>query len=283
MDRPRPATSTATSRPNSSRSTDARRHPGSSGPAWWSTPPVGWPCPDRLVRQRRGSFLLIFTGGVDGGSPAGGSPDHCGGGCRGVWHRRRTNRHQVAVRQGLYRALREAFTGSGIAWADCDRADRGDGVFILVPPEVPKGLFAEPLPLALVTALQAHNSTYPVQEWIRLRMAVHAGEVTYDEHGVTAAAVNLAFRLVEAPALKAALTGSAGVLAVIASSWFFDEVIAHCEAGVSAAYRRAEVRVKETAAVGWIALPDDPDPAGAVDGAPGDSSGLTQIGAEAGQ
>jgi len=48
----------------------------------------------------------------------------------GFGDRRRTNRHQVAVRQGLYRALREAFTGSGIAWADCDRADRGDGVFI---------------------------------------------------------------------------------------------------------------------------------------------------------
>jgi len=201
----------------------------------------------------------------------------------GFGDRRRTNRHQVAVRQGLYRALREAFTDSGIGWTHCDREDRGDGAFILVPPEVPKGLFAEPLPLAFVTALQAHNSTYPVQEWIRLRMAVHAGEVTYDEHGVTAAAVNLAFRLVEAPALKAALTRSAGVLALICSAWFFDEVIAHCEAGVSAAYRRAEVRVKETAAVGWIALPDHPDAAGAVDGAPGDSSGLTQIGAEAGQ
>jgi tetratricopeptide (TPR) repeat protein len=201
----------------------------------------------------------------------------------GFGDRRRTNRHQVAVRQGLYRALREAFTDSGIVWADCDRADRGDGVLILAPPEVPKTLFAEPLPLALATALQAHNSTHPVQEWIRLRMAVHAGEVSYDEHGVTAAAVNLAFRLVEAPALKAALARSAGALAVICSSWFFDEVIAHCEEAVSAGYRRAEVRVKETAAVGWIALPDHPDPAGAVEGALSDSSGLSSVGAAVGQ
>lgn len=203
----------------------------------------------------------------------------------GFGDRRRTNLHQVAVRQGLYRALREAFTDSGIAWADCDRADRGDGVFILVPPEVPKGLFAESLPVALVTALQAHNGTHPVQEWIRLRMAVHAGEVTYDEHGVTAAAVNLAFRLVEAPALKAALTRSAGVLAVICSSSFFDEVIAHCPGAVSAGYRRAEARVKETAAVAWIALPDRPDAAASVevDGAPGDSGGLSPIGAQTGR
>ena len=58
-------------------------------------------------------------------------------------------------------------------------------------------------------------------------MALHAGEVNYDEHGVTAASVNLAFRLLDASALKAALAGSPGVLAVIASSWFFEEVVRH--------------------------------------------------------
>jgi hypothetical protein len=47
------------------------------------------------------------------------------------------------------------------------------------------------------------------------------GEVRYDRHGTTAAAVNVAFRLLDAPALKAALAASPGVLAVIASSWFF--------------------------------------------------------------
>ena len=58
-------------------------------------------------------------------------------------------------------------------------------------------------------------------------MALHAGEVNYDEHGVTAASINLAFRLLEARELKAALAGSPGVLAVIASSWFFEEVVRH--------------------------------------------------------
>src|SRR6266446_4066658 len=199
----------------------------------------------------------------------------------GFGDRRRSNRHQVAVRHGLYRALREAFADAGIPWASCDHEDRGDGAFILVPPEVPKELFAGSLPPALVKALQEHNRTHRVQERIRLRMTVHAGEVSYDEYGVTATAVNLAFRLLEAPALKAALTGSAGVLALIASSWFFDEVISHCEAAVPATYRRTEVRVKETAAVAWIALPDHPYPALEVDSEFGDSSRLIQIGTQA--
>ena len=116
--------------------------------------------------------------------------------------------HQVAVRAGLYRAMREAFGRAGISWDDCGHEDRGDGVFVLVPAEVPKGLLVESLPSALVTALRAHNAAHPGPERIRLRMALHAGEVSYDEHGVTAASVNLAFRLLEAGALKAALAGS---------------------------------------------------------------------------
>ena len=178
----------------------------------------------------------------------------------GFGDQRRTNRDQVAVRDGLYRVMREAFGRAGISWDDCGREDRGDGVFVLVPAEVPKGLLAESLPSALVTALGAHNGTHPGPERIRLRMALHAGEVHYDEHGVTAAAVNLAFRLLDAGGLKAALASSPGVLAVIASSWFFEEVVRHSAA--AAAYRPVEVAVKETTTTGWICLPDHLDPAG---------------------
>jgi hypothetical protein len=173
----------------------------------------------------------------------------------GFGDRRRTNRHQLAVREGLYRVMREAFDCAGIPWADCGHEDRGDGVFILVPAEVPKGLFVELLPSALVAVLRVHNDTHPVQERIRLRMALHAGEVHYDEHGVTAASINLAFRLLDAGELKAALAGSPGVLAVITSSWFFEEVVRHSAAD-SAAYRRVRVDVKESRTSGWICLPD---------------------------
>ena len=77
-----------------------------------------------------------------------------------------------------------------------------------------------------------------------------------DRHGTTAAAVNLAFRLLDADALKAALASSPGVLAVIASSWFFQEVVRHNPACDVTAYRRVQVTVKETTAIGWIRLPD---------------------------
>jgi hypothetical protein len=41
---------------------------------------------------------------------------------------RRANRHQVAVRDGLYLALEQAFREAAIPWNDCRSEDRGDGV-----------------------------------------------------------------------------------------------------------------------------------------------------------
>jgi class 3 adenylate cyclase len=163
---------------------------------------------------------------------------------------------QVAVRNGLYRVLREAFCGANISWAECHHEDRGDGILILAPAELPKGVFVESLPHVLVEALRQHNSRHCPEKRIRLRMALHAGEVQYDDHGVTGPAINLAFRLLEAAPLKAALAESPGVLAVITSSWFFDEVVQHSDVINRYAYRPIQVTVKETDTVGWIHLPD---------------------------
>jgi hypothetical protein len=174
----------------------------------------------------------------------------------GFGARDRTNRNQVAVRDGLYTAVRAAFGEAGIPWADRDHEDRGDGMFILAGAEVPKSLFVELLPSALVSALRKHNGGHPDSERIRLRLALHAGEVTYDEHGATAAAINLTFRLLESDAVKQALASSPGPLAVITSSWFFEEVVRHSTADATA-YHPVQVAVKETTTTGWIWLADD--------------------------
>jgi tetratricopeptide (TPR) repeat protein len=182
----------------------------------------------------------------------------------GFGGRQRTNRHQLAVRKGLYQIVADAFRHAGIPWDVSTGQDRGDGIFILLPPEVPKSLLVESLPAALVAELRTHNSVHRRQEQIRLRMALHAGEVSYDEFGVTAASVNLAFRLLDAGPLKSALAASPGVLAIIVSSWFFEEVVRHIEVDLASGYRPAAVTVKETTTTGWICLPDHPSPASEV-------------------
>jgi len=171
----------------------------------------------------------------------------------------RTDLHRKVIHDGLYLVLQRAFRASGIPWNRCNSEDRGDGVLLLAPPELPKAPFAEILPSALAATLREYNATHREQERIRLRVALHAGEVNYDSHGVVAASVNFTFRLLDSPPLRAALAGSAGVLALIASAWFFDEVIRHAAAG-PASYRRVRVDVKETSTIAWIALPDHPYP-----------------------
>lgn len=178
----------------------------------------------------------------------------------GFGDRRRTNSDQVTARTGLYRALDDSFRAAGIRRADCHEEDRGDGVFLLAPPDIPKGVFVESLPLALAEALRRHNQTHRAGEQIRLRCALHAGEVNYDDHGVTGAAINVAFRLVDAPPLKAALADSPGMLAFITSSWFYEEVVRHAHAVDPATFRPVEVAVKELRTTGWICLPDHPYP-----------------------
>jgi tetratricopeptide (TPR) repeat protein len=178
----------------------------------------------------------------------------------GFGDRRRTNAHQVEIRTGLYQAIRKAFNDANVSWTNCDHEDRGDGVFILAPADIPKSAFIDAVSPALVTALRDHNAMHPVEERIRLRMVLHAGEVELDEHGATAASVNLAFRLLDAQPLRAALARSPGVLAVIASEWFFDEVVRHSRQTDPATFRPHRLVVKETSTVAWISLPDSPYP-----------------------
>jgi tetratricopeptide (TPR) repeat protein len=179
----------------------------------------------------------------------------------GFGARHRTRPDQGAVRHGLYQALRSAFERSGIGWEQCYHEDRGDGALILVGPQVPKAVLAAGVPGELAAAVRAHNQGCGPGARMRLRLALHGGEVSHDAYGVTGTAVTLAFRLLEAEPLRQALAGSPGLLAVIASGWFFDEVIRHTGGCAPATWRRAQVTVKETREDAWISLPDAPYPA----------------------
>jgi hypothetical protein len=103
----------------------------------------------------------------------------------GFGARHRTRADQAAIRHGLDQALELAFSRSGVGWDDCYREDRGDGVLILVPVQVPKAVLAAGLPGQLAAAVRAHNQVHGPDARMRLRLALHGGEVLHDAHGVT--------------------------------------------------------------------------------------------------
>jgi Effector-associated domain 2 len=177
----------------------------------------------------------------------------------------RTRTNYVTIRNGLFLSVQQAFKEAEIPWNDCYHENTGDGRLILAPATVPKAHFAATLPNALHDALRQYNEERPAKETIKLRMALHAGEITYDEHGVAATAIIHACRLLDALPLKSALADSPGTLGMIASNWFFDDVIRHRPEHEPAAYHKIAVVVKETIDSGWIRLVGHELPAGALE------------------
>ena len=181
----------------------------------------------------------------------------------------RTLIHQDAVHKGLYDVLRDAFAEARVDWDACVVEDRGDGAMILVPPEVPNSRLADQLPSRLVAELRRHNAVHSPEAAIQLRVALHTGEVYQDDRGAVSQAVNVAFRILDAPQAKSALRSSTGVLALLASDAFYQDVIVQDPAADPGSYRRISVPVSEGQVVAWLRLPDHlplPDHVVPVDG-----------------
>ena len=91
---------------------------------------------------------------------------------------------------------------------------------------------------------------------VGLRVAVHAGEVTFDRHGVVGAAIDHTFRLVDAPPLKAALAGSLDAYALVVSDWFYSDVVYHHQDARPDTYRNVGCEVKGTRLSAWLRIPE---------------------------
>ncbi len=169
----------------------------------------------------------------------------------------RTAADQLQVRAGMYGALGKAFGAVGIVLGDCDVEDRGDGVMVLVPAAVSKNRLVAGFPDALREAVAEHNAGHSENARFRLRVALHAGEVHRDAQGSTSDSLNFAFRLLDAAVAKKALGSSAAELVVIASEWFYNNVIRHDPAAHAGSYVEVAFQTKETSAPAWIRLPGE--------------------------
>lgn len=172
----------------------------------------------------------------------------------------RLNGDKVVIRDAMYDSLGGAFRWPD--WLRCYHEDRGDGVLVLVPPRVPKDWLVTNLPERLETALVRHNACVVEQDprraaatQVRLRVAVNAGEITFDRHGVVGAAIDETFRLAEAPQLKAAVDNSPGVCGLIVSDWFYQAVVRHQPDARPDSYQHIDCRVKQTSLSAWMRVP----------------------------
>ncbi|TYK52873.1 hypothetical protein FXF68_03735 [Actinomadura decatromicini] len=160
------------------------------------------------------------------------------------------------MRDALYTRLETSLAAGGVSFADSYWEDRGDGVLLALPPDVP----VEPLLVDVADTLRAelarYNKVAADIARIRLRVSVHTGDAEFDGRGLVGAAVNHAFRILDAPAFKEALRESGAWFSLIVSERVFEEVVRRAAGRiVPDDYRRVDVAVKETDASAWIRIP----------------------------
>lgn len=164
-----------------------------------------------------------------------------------------TNPAKLAMRECLYSAVTAADHQAGVA---ADRQeDRGDGLLAAYAATTPKARLLGPWLATLDRELRCANAGSSAEP-VRVRVGVHAGEVHFDDFGMSGADVDLACRLADAAIAKQALaSANAGYVAVVVSELIFRSVIAHGGPYIRGShYARVPIRVKEVDTDGWLAV-----------------------------
>jgi CRP-like cAMP-binding protein len=166
---------------------------------------------------------------------------------------KRTDADRLTIRKALSGMVQTAIHDySGVR-----SEDRGDGILIVIPPEIPTAKIMNQLRRVLPPALDQHNRSHRDPAQFQLRLSVNVGPVVSDDMGVSGEAIIVAARIVEAPAFKEAFTESTARLGIIVSPFVYDTVVRHDQDDdYVASYFPVPVEVKEYRATAWMMLMD---------------------------
>ncbi|ADJ49606.1 hypothetical protein AMES_7782 [Amycolatopsis mediterranei S699] len=167
---------------------------------------------------------------------------------------KRTTAHRLVVHEGFWKLMRTAFADAGIPWDTLFRENTGDGVMIHLPAEVAKADLVAELPDRMLAELRRYNEVHAEEANVRLRVALHAGEVYQGSHGTVSDANSYAFRLLDATEVKDALKQSKAVLALVVSNTFYQDVVRADPAADASSYHRIPITNKETKTEAWLRL-----------------------------
>jgi hypothetical protein len=174
----------------------------------------------------------------------------------------RGERRLQDVRGVLRSALLGAFDSAGLDLRRFADSDTGDGLRLVAPAGLPKAALLVPLLPELAARIREHNAQAGQDTRLRLRVAVHAGEIRLDPAGTASGApFETLARLLDSAVLRhAALAGPGGTpVAAILSRHVHEETVGHGYQGLDAdAFTSADVRVKEYAGRAWLWYPGSP-------------------------
>jgi hypothetical protein len=178
----------------------------------------------------------------------------------------RSNPVQLWLRGHLYRVLQEAFEAAGVALDEAPPPqDRGDGAFWLLHGSVPKEDLTDLFINRLHAGLRMYAMVAGEAAGMRLRVALHAGEVGWDGRGWVGKDLNTACRIVDSDALRKALAAAAprAALALAVSRQWYDSVVRDEPGAIDrSTYRPVRFKIKELDDVIWIRVPGFDSPPG---------------------
>jgi hypothetical protein len=164
---------------------------------------------------------------------------------------------KAELRIMLYELFEAALRSADIGPDRCDPfMDRGDGLLALIDPADQASLLSHVVPL-FGQLLAGYNASLPPQRRLRVRVVVHAGEVHDDDNGCFGTALDIACRLLDAPAAKAALKAAPDPLLLVVSDELYRSVVSHGPGGTGRdAFRHlVTVQVAGREHPGWICTP----------------------------
>jgi hypothetical protein len=166
------------------------------------------------------------------------------------------------IRGVLRSALLDAMGIADLDARDFAYADTGDGCQLVAPAGLPKARLLFPLLPELSYRIREHNRHAGADTRLRVRAALHAGDIRLDPDGTVSGAPfeALARLLDSAPLRHATLAGTSGTqVTAILSHHYYEETVGHGYEGLEAdAFTAADVRVKEYAARAWLWYPGSP-------------------------
>ena len=171
----------------------------------------------------------------------------------------RTNMAKAALRADMYDLLEATLIECHIPQEVHEPFfDRGDGTMLLLRPVdgVPKTLLLHTFVPALGDRLAEHAAIHPDRRF-RLRVAIHSGEVHFDERGVFGEDIDLTFRLLNSKGLKQRLRETDASLVLAISGHIHRTVVRHNYDGIDGRTFEPSIClvVADQTYTGWIQVP----------------------------
>jgi class 3 adenylate cyclase len=164
----------------------------------------------------------------------------------------RNDDHRRLVRQANLNMTMAAIDG---IFDSCSVEDRGDGLLMVIRPDIPTQQVVECLLSNLPAALRKHNSMYAQAVQIQLRIAIDVGPVVSDAAGISGQAIIRTARLLDAAELKGAIAETGANLGIIATAFVYETAIKQSDGPVDPAhYIPVQANVKESSIPAWMQL-----------------------------